>query len=228
MKKILIYILFIIFIACNKDSNKGKKINYCIKFHKQNASFVYYGFSNRISITVDNYKQDDIIVEMKHAQVKYSGGCNYKIFTIRDTNESVLDTIKVFVKQDGKTIFVGKRLVQFINLPPPTQILLGHRSSRHISKSTLLKYEGLKPSFGEYSIFFNFEYKTEIQSFILSTTINGIVVEEKSESNRITKKQKEIISKLNVGDKLYFEDFVIYTPSGKKRLLSVIKFVIKE
>ncbi len=165
---------------------------------------------------------------MKHAQVKYSGGCNYKIFTIRDTNESVLDTIKVFVKQDGKTIFVGKRLVQFINLPPPTQILLGHRSSRHISKSTLLKYEGLKPSFGEYSIFFNFEYKTEIQSFILSTTINGIVVEEKSESNRITKKQKEIISKLNVGDKLYFEDFVIYTPSGKKRLLSVIKFVIKE
>ena len=64
---------------------------------------------------------------------------------------------------------------------------------------------------------FDFDVKFKVVSFNISANLNGFVQSFTVESNIISQEQKNLISRINKGDKIYIEDIKAIGPTGKIR-----------
>ncbi len=74
---------------------------------------------------------------------------------------------------------------------------------------------------------FDFDLKFKVVGFVLSATIKGYTQEERSNSGRLTSKQKALLKRISPGQKIYFEDVRAKGPDGKTRKLGTLSFKLK-
>ena len=82
-----------------------------------------------------------------------------------------------------------------------------------ISKDTLLKLDSLTISDNQF----------KIVSFTMSRSMKGgDIQEDKSNSNLLTPSMKQVLSHVDVGDKIWFENIKAKDPDGNERFLELI------
>lgn len=73
-----------------------------------------------------------------------------------------------------------------------------------------------------------FELKIDVIGFTICTSINDSIYRSMSNSNIITKEQKELIEKVKIGNFIYFDDIEAKGIDGSERNLGMMKFLINE
>ena len=74
---------------------------------------------------------------------------------------------------------------------------------------------------------FDFDLKFVVTGFSVSATVKGFTKTEESRSGQFTAAQKQLISGVPSGGKVYIEDVRAKGPDGSTRNLNTIKFTVR-
>ena len=132
-----------------------------------------------------------------------------------------MGTAVVTVSRNGKEIQKTTFRVKLI--PDPVPEVAGMKGG-DIAKQKLLNAKEVVVVMGD----FDFDFSFDIVEFSVATILDGFVHELKSNSNKITEKQKEIIAKTSDGTAVYFQEIRCKGPDGTVRNLPVVAFRITE
>lgn len=175
---------------------------------------LYAGVDNPVDIAVSGYNPEEIEVSATNAIVKGEKG-KY-IFHPR-----LPGNVVVKLTSKGETIMVADFRVKLI--PEPYAHFAEQRGGR-IRKEVLLN-GNLE---AEMAPDFDFAVDFVITKFKLSCVLGGFVNEFPSQSAELTVHQREIIKKLNSGDKIYFTDIECVGPDGRTLKLPTLDFIIMD
>lgn len=117
--------------------------------------------------------------------------------------------------RSGKTF--GKKEFRIRRIPDPVA-MVGTKKGGRMSRNALLAQEAVHAVLEN----FNFDLRFNVKSFTLSTVVGGYTVEENSQSDGFTNKQKDLIRNLRRGQKVYIEDVIAVGPDGTTRRLPAI------
>lgn len=92
-----------------------------------------------------------------------------------------------------------------------------------ISKNELLAEQGVFAEIPD----FDFQMKFTVQSFVVSTSKGGFVVDKPTNGNKFSNEQYELIKGLNTGGRLYIDNIIVKGEDGTTRNLSAISFKIR-
>jgi hypothetical protein len=106
-------------------------------------------------------------------------------------------------------------------VPDPVAKVAG-RNGGIIARNVLLAQTGVLAEMEN----FDFDLTFTVTSFTVSSTQRGFVVDQRSNSNRLTDAQKELIRQAGRNDRVYFEDIIARSPTGDERRLPTISFRI--
>ncbi len=173
----------------------------------------YIGVDNPIDILSCN-TEGEITVEISNGEITPSAHNSYKVYVNKVGNTTIKASI------DGELI--GKKTFTCLNLPDPVASVGGKRGGS-IKKSTIIKQRYITT---ELQIL-KFYFRTHVVNFTVSTSKYGSQGVE-SNSNEITKEQQNLISELESGDKVYFENIKAQAPDGSIRDLGSIIFTIEK
>jgi len=182
---------------------------------------LYVGLDNPLTVSVDGVSIDKIKIEVPttHATVIYKEGKGFVVKPFKVGNCEV----KISVVENGIETFLGSQMFRIKQLPDPTPVLL-RMTGGEINKPLLLKVKNIEAL----SINFDFETHFNVVQYTVSACIGGKIVEITEKSSNITDEVRtKILSKLEVGDKVYFEDIKVQQFNDPIRKIGVMKFVVK-
>ncbi len=210
---ILIPLAIIAFIAVS-CSNSQKTLNEVTVVEPVNMNVLYVGIKNPIKIATSGYNVSDLIATVDNGTISGNNG-EYIV------KPEIVGTANVSVKY--KNVEIKNSSFRVKHTPDPVGMIAGLKRG-NISKKKLLKADKL------YAIMENFDFDVapEIQEFVVSIVKHGFIIDSKSNSNVITKEQKELIKTANIGQEIYFKSIKCKGPDGALRELSVMDFMITE
>lgn len=176
----------------------------------------YYGVDNPVDISVAGVPADKIDAINTNGSIAKKGGS--WIVMPRRTGFS---TIRVFADIDGQRREVGFKEFRVKTVPDPVA-MVGSSKGGGIEKNILLAQTGVQAEMEN----FDFDLKFNVTEFTVLAVIQGFVSDAKSNNNRFTDKQKDIIRTLSRGSNLYIQDIKAVGPDGTVRPLGTIYFKI--
>lgn len=181
----------------------------------------YRGIDNPFDIS-GGIPKEDLEIEMENGKVTKSGDA----FVIRPTEldeQGKRTKITVYANVNGTRKIVGTSLWRVKKVPDPVA-QVGGKSGGDIRKEVLTIQDGVLAVLED----FDFDFKYKVTQFDLQTTgSGGYVVIKKSNSNRFTAEQKELLKKANPESLVYIGNIKALGDDGSTRDLKGITFTVK-
>jgi hypothetical protein len=199
--------LIFIGIACVNGNNNSSSVT-AVEPVRMNV--LYIGVDNPVKIASSMYPPDDLMVMVDNGRISGENG-EYIINPAHPGSATV--TVSVKGKKIQETVFRTKWV-------PDPIAKVGQRNGGDIAKNDLIKENKVNIVLEN----FDFDLKFNVVGFSVSAVINGTVNEVSSDSDNITPEQKELISKVNIGDPVYFQEIKAQGPDGSIRNMNIIHF----
>ena len=177
----------------------------------------YWGLDNPVSISVPGVSANNLNVSITNGTI--NKGANGYI--VRPDKVGVDSNISVSTMIDGKPQLIGSSPFRVKKAPDPVASVAG-KIEGSISLDELSANDGILAKIPD----FDFELKFTVASFTVSTTIGGFVKDKATTGNRFSAEQKQLISGLRNGNRVYFENIVVKGEDGSTRRLPNIGFKI--
>jgi gliding motility-associated protein GldM len=181
----------------------------------------YRGIDNPFDIS-GGIPKEDLEIEMENGKVVKSGDA----FVVRPIELDELGKrtkITVFANVNGTRKMVGTSNWRVKKVPDPVA-QVGGKSGGDIRKEVLTIQDGVMAVLED----FDFDFKYKVTSFDLQTTgSGGYVVIKKSNSNRFTSEQKELLKKANPESLVYIGNIKALGDDGSTRDIKGITFTVK-
>lgn len=180
---------------------------------------LYIGVDNPISISVSGIPSDRIFATSSNGIIRRSG--NAWVAIPRQAGTASIN-VDADVYGDGKRKSMGKMEFRVKNIPDPIGKVAGRKGGA-IDKATLAAQMIVNADLEN----FEFDAKFTVTEFTVSALVRGFNQEEISKSFKITSAQRDIISNLKKGEKVFFDNIKAVGPDGKQRELPTISFKIQ-
>ena len=178
----------------------------------------YMGIDNPVSISVPGISANNLIPTITNGTIQ-KGPDGY---LVRPEKVGVESRITVNAMIDGQSKLIGSTPFRVKKVPDPLAYVAGKLDGT-ISKTELLAQQGV---LARMPVDFDFEMKFTVQSFNLSTSRGGFIVDKPAKGNRFTQDQIDLMKGLNIGNRLYIESIVVKGDDGTTRTLPTISFKI--
>ncbi len=193
--------------------NAQNNSNVVIAVEPVKMNVFYLGLDNPIKVAASGYEASDLTVTIDNGRI-YGENGEYIIRPFRPG--SAIVTVSSNGKEIQKTTFRVKLV------PNPVAMIAG-RNGGYVSKNEFLKQDKVLVMMAD----FDFDLNFEIVEFTVSSGAEAEYKPEfKSNSNKITEAQKELIEQLLPGDKVYLQDIKCKGPDGSIRELEALTFEI--
>jgi len=177
----------------------------------------YRGVDNPVAISVSGVPKDNIEAEITKGRIRKASTGEW-IVTQPSGPEGEVVSVKVYANVDNNRRFMGSMDFRVKNVPPPVAKIAG-RSQGGISLTDLSKTSGVEAELED----FDFELEYTVTEFTVSAVLSGgFTTREKSNSNRYTQAQQNIISQLSTGKNFTVTDIKAVGPDGRVVTLNSI------
>lgn len=214
----LFYVAVMAIMAICTSNTSSAQTQVSCELTKMNV--VYVGLDNPLVVAASGYNSEDLTVKITNGQIKKTAD----YYLIRPAKAG---TVKLTVEAGGKVL--DTKVYRALITPDPQAGIKTGSSGKLISKGkvTTAQLQNIKIIQAELPDFlFDIDFKVvefEIKVFGNS----GVNVVEKSNSNLITKKQKDILRTLRPGQKIFIEGIKAIGPDGTVRVLNDIKLEVR-
>lgn len=178
----------------------------------------YIGVANPVDVSVSGIPADKVTASISNGSIVKKSGSSYEVRVKSVGKVSVSATVEV----DGQRKSMGSREFRVKRVPDPVPKVGGLRGGS-MKKNTLAAQSGVVADLEN----FDFDLRFNVVSFSVSATIKGFVEEERSTSARLTARQQNLIKKVAIGQKVYFDDVICVGPDGSRRNIGSIGFKVK-
>ena len=201
-----------------KDKYRVIKPNVVISPVKMNV--FYEGVDNPVKISVPGVPSSDLIVSISNCTKRKVGD----LFIVRpQANKAGMKAIvTVSANIKGKTRRIGSGEFRIKPVPDPVAKIAGISSGK-IRKGTLLAQEAV---FAEMGDDFDFDLEFKVTRFTVSIIKGGYVQDARSNNNRLTSEQKELMRSVKRGGRVIIEDIRAVGPDKRTRKLNSIALTI--
>ncbi len=180
---------------------------------------LYIGVPNPIDITASGVPAEKLNVSISGGSIAKAGQAGSYIAQVKSPGTV---NITVTANVDGQTKNLGSKQFRVKRVPDPVAKVAGKREGT-VTKAELAAQAGVKADLEN----FDFDMKFNVVSFKVSATIKGFSQDATANSAAFTAQQKQIISQVPSGGKVYIEDIKAKGPDGSIRSLGTIAFKIK-
>ncbi len=177
----------------------------------------YSGIDNPVEISIPGLAADQINASVNNGTIRRISGSNYVVVPGTTGDAQVSVTARI----NGTTRNMGSRQFRVRSVPDPVATIAGRKTGT-IGRNVLLAQTGVLAEMEN----FDFDLSFTVTGFTVSSTQRGFVVDARSNSNRITDEQREIIRQAGRNDRIYFEDITAVSPTGDERRLPTVSFRI--
>lgn len=191
--------------------------NIAISAEKNNI--LYIGVDNPISVFVENYPFDQLIIKANKGSITGGYGRIHIYRGIKPGNESII----IYKKEDSKEIGRVSFRVKYIPTPVAK---LGNIGSGNISDSVLKSKKYLMAQLED----FDYDVRFSIDSFIVKV-INRKgrkLKEAKNMSNKFSSSVLQLLEKVKKGDIVIFKNIYVLSPDGRSIQLSPLVFTVSD
>lgn len=172
----------------------------------------YRGLPNPVSIAVPGVSSDKLEVSVSNASVKKTKD-GYEVMPGAGKECKV----SVSAQLGGSKTTFEPKLFRVKNVPPPTPEVLGRAGAFELKKGNLASVNLIVAKLED----FLFDLKFIVTSFKMSVTVGGVSSTFESNSNKLTPKMKNTLSRMAPGQTVIFKDIVAKQyPNGKPKPLS--------
>jgi len=198
---------------CYYDISYKQNVSAVISPLKMNV--LYVGVKNPIKIAVPNVSSNDLKITVQSGEgLKYEDYYNVEIFRpgliqICVYNKNYKDSLYSCMKFRGKII------------PDPVATYLNSEGGE-ISKAWFCAGRTLNADMRN----FDYDLQFTITSFTVTIVSQGKSISYKNYGNKLSQEIKQAFELVKKGDKVFFEDILVITPSLGKRRLGVLLFKI--
>lgn len=181
----------------------------------------YRGVRNPVSISVSGVPKENIQVEITKGRIVPVPGKDWEVIPGPGSEGEVV-SVRVFATIDKVRRFMGSSDFRVKNLPDPVATIAG-RSQGVIGLGDLTRAPGVKAELKN----FDFDIDYTVTEFAVSAVLSGgFTRTEKSNNDKFTRAQFEIIQQLKSGQRLTVENIRAIGPDGATRTLNSIVFNI--
>ena len=175
----------------------------------------YVGVDNPVEISIPGVPGDKIFPQITNASI--STKAPFIVVPKRPGNA----ILTVFAEIDGSKKKMGEKEFRVKMVPDPVAKVAGKKGGA-IAKNMLLAQSGVEAAMEN----FDFDLQFRVTEFTVSAVIRGFVSSVPVKSNIFSQDQRDLVSKLDRGSKVYIEDIKAVGPDGVPRDLSTITFLI--
>jgi gliding motility-associated protein GldM len=179
----------------------------------------YEAVENPVTISVPGVNSKDISISITNAT--YTKGKNQFLVTVNPRSAGLKSVITVSAKIDGKLRTIGNMEFRIKRIPPPIAKVAGITEGK-LARSLLIAQTGVVAEMED----FDFELEYKVTRFNVSAVKNGYSVDERSENNRFTKAQIELMSGMARGTKIFINEIVAVGPDKTPKKLGGITITI--
>jgi gliding motility-associated protein GldM len=172
----------------------------------------YMGIENPVEISVPGLAADQINATTNNGTLRRVSGSSY----IAMPNRLGEANISVTANIDGVTRNMGSTPFRVRTVPDPIATVAG-RDGGVIGRNVLLAQTGVLAEMKD----FDFDLTFTVQSFTVSSVQGGFLVDQRSNSNRLTDAQKDIIRNAPRNARIFFDDIVATGVAGERRLPTI-------
>ncbi len=170
----------------------------------------YRGVENPVAISVSGIPKENIRAEITKGRIRRSSGGDWEVMPASGPEGEVV-TVRVYASLDNTQRFMGSMDFRVKNVPPPVAKIAG-RSQGAISLTDLSRTTGVEAELED----FDFELEYTVTEFTVSAVLSGgFTTREKSESDKYTTAQKDIIRQLSSGKNFTVTDIKAVGPDGR-------------
>ena len=180
----------------------------------------YRGLDNPFDIS-GGIPKEDLEIEMENGKWTKSGDA----FLIRPTEldeQGKRTKVTVYANVNGTRKIVGTSYWRVKKVPDPVA-QVGGISGGNIRKEVLAIQDGVLAVLED----FDFDFKYKVTEFELQTTAGGYTTIKKSNSNRFSTEQKELLKRSNPESLVYIGNIKAIGDDGSTRDLKGITFTVK-
>ena len=177
----------------------------------------YMGIDNPVEISVPGLAADQINASVNNGTLRRVSGSNYVVVPSRPGESNVTVTATI----NGSTRNMGSRQFRVRTVPDPVATVAGSEGG-NIGRNILLAQTGILAEMKD----FDFDLTFTVTSFTVESVQRGFVVDARSNSNRITDEQREIIRQAVRNQRVLFDDIIARSPTGDERRLPPVSFRI--
>jgi gliding motility-associated protein GldM len=179
----------------------------------------FQGLENPVQISAIGAAPENTRVSITNADIRRVQGFNWIVEPKQNYGEAV---IRVTATIDGRTQTYEAQRFRLKRVPNPVA-MVKDMAGGTILKNSLVAQVGVEARLED----FLFDYKYEVQRFIVTSTVNNFTESEPASGYRFTQKQKNLISQVPKGGFVIIEEIFALGPDGEERKLPPISFKIQ-
>ena len=177
----------------------------------------YRAVNNPVSISVSGVPKEDLQVEITKGRISRVPSGDWGVMPGAGPENEVV-SVRVFATIDGVRRFMGASDFRVKNVPDPIAEVAG-RTQGGINLGDLTRADGVKAELKQ----FDFDLEFTVTEFTVSAVLSGgFTRTERSESDKFTRAQMDIVSQLRSGQRITFENVKAIGPDGASRDLNSI------
>ena len=188
-----------------------------------NMNVLYRGIENPLEFAVSGWDNKDLSISVSddHKLTHQEDGR----FIITPYGNSRKATISVEGKMpDGSISDLGSTEFRIKPIPDPVVMWSTKKASDHtINIREILGFHPLLARMEN----FDFDIRFSVKSFTLQISTGSHYYEEKSTSSFLTEKMQKLLSIVEPGYTIYFEDIVVSMQDGKDRIIAGLSLKVK-
>ena len=181
----------------------------------------YIGVDNPVEISASGVPAEKVNASISGGSIRRTSGGNY-IVNVKTQGEV---TINCSANIDGTTKGLGSKKFRVKRVPDPMATVGTDPSNKRggvIAKNSLIN-NVVRAEMEN----FDFDLKFVVTGFSVSATVKGFTQTQESKSGQFTAAQKQLITGVPAGGKVYIEDVKAKGPDGSTRNLNAIKFTVR-
>ncbi|MBR6177467.1 MAG: gliding motility protein GldM [Bacteroidales bacterium] len=180
----------------------------------------YIGVDNPVEISASGVPSEKVSASISGGSIRRKSGADW-VVNVKTPGEV---TVNCSANIDGQTRSLGHKKFRVKRVPDPMASVGTGENKRGgiIAKNSLIN-QVVRAEMEN----FDFDLKFVVTGFSVSATVKGFTKTEESRSGQFTAAQKQLISGVPSGGKVYIEDVRAKGPDGSTRNLNTIKFTVR-
>ena len=181
----------------------------------------YIGVDNPVEISASGVPSEKVSASISGGSIRRKSGADW-VVNVKTPGEV---TVNCSANIDGQTRSLGHKKFRVKRVPDPMASVGTDPSNKRggvIAKNSLIN-NVVRAEMEN----FDFDLKFVVTGFSVSATVKGFTKTEESRSGQFTAAQKQLISGVPSGGKVYIEDVRAKGPDGSTRNLNTIKFTVR-
>ena len=180
---------------------------------------LFNGIANPVDISSALVPAENLRATMTNGRLEQTGPGKFDAFPTRDQGEAVITVTGIV---DGVNTSLGSMTFRLRRVPDPVA-QVNRQEGGAIAKNVLLAQTGVAAILKD----FLFDMQFRVTGFKVSAKIGEYTSDAESRSAAFTQEQKELIGRLNRGDRVYIEEIKAIGPDQVARNLSSLTFIIQ-